>query len=312
MLINLVPDFLATTLASDPVAAHEAYFREHQGLLRAYWHNYVLEPEGAPFRDLVRATLEAPRDDLISLLARTDIVALAREAETRARELLAPDVDFDVVLMVGVGAANAGELVVDGRGVAFVCLEHFTGSANAHTHALGLEPELIVPWLVHEITHVVRYTSPTSRSELKRVIADAGGNYSCWESARHATLRELLVNEGLAVQASRMASPGHAPWTYFGYARREFTRIRELESAVAHAALGSLDQAALGLRLRFLAGGASAAVRTVDRVTLPERSGYLLGARMVEAAVERHGLAWAVRAAAEELDSVTVRAAQSA
>ena len=41
-----------------------------------------------------------------------------------------PDVDFDVVLMVGVGAANAGELVVDGRGIAFVCLEHFTGVAN--------------------------------------------------------------------------------------------------------------------------------------------------------------------------------------
>ena len=38
------------------------------------------------------------------------------------------DCDVDVVLMVGVGAANAGELVVDGRGIAFVCLEHFTGA----------------------------------------------------------------------------------------------------------------------------------------------------------------------------------------
>jgi hypothetical protein len=312
MLINLVPDFLATTLASDPLATHEAYFREHEALLRAYWHNYVLEPEGAPFRDLVRSTLAAPRDDLIALLARTDIVGLAREAEARARELLDPDVDFDVVLLVGVGAANAGELVVNGRGVAFVCLEHFTGFANHQTHALGLEPELILPWLVHEITHVVRYTSPTSRSELKRAIADAGGNYSCWESARHASLRELLVNEGVAVQASRLASPGHAPWEYFGYGRREFARIRELEPALAQAAAGSLDQAALGLRLRFLAGGASTAVRTVDRLTLPERSGYYLGARMVEAAIERHGLAWAVRASAEELDSVTIRAAQIA
>ena len=61
------------------------------------------------------------------MLERTDVVSLARNTEQQCRELLAMDCDVDVVLMVGVGAANAGELVVDGRGIAFVCLEHFTG-----------------------------------------------------------------------------------------------------------------------------------------------------------------------------------------
>ena len=34
---------------------------------------------------------------------------------------------------------------------------------------------------------------------------------------------------------------------------------------------------------------------------MPERAGYFLGARMVEAAIRRHGYAWAVRASAYEI-----------
>lgn len=41
--------------------------------------------------------------------------------------------------------------------------------------------------------------------------------------------------------------------------------------------------------------------RTIDRVVLPERAGYFLGARMVEAAINARGLAWAIRASAHEL-----------
>ena len=56
------------------------------------------------------------------------------------------------------GAANAGELVVDGRGVAFIALEHFTGVANPTTDGLGLDAELIPLWLAHEYAHAVRGT----------------------------------------------------------------------------------------------------------------------------------------------------------
>ena len=208
---------------------------------------------------------------------------------------------FDVVLMVGVGAANAGELVVDGRGIAFICLEHFTGIANPDTQGLGLDPELIPLWLAHEITHVVRYTSPSSRSEMRHLIHEAGGYYSYWETGRHATLRELLVNEGLAVQVSRAVSPGHAAWEYFGFARRQYARVRELEPILQRAAGNDFERNALGLRLRYLSGGMSDEARTVERVVLPERAGYFLGARMVEPAVNARGFAWAVRASAHEL-----------
>ena len=226
MLINLVPDFLAVLEADDRVAAYLAYFERHKALLTAYWDNYVLEPSGPHFDEVVLSTITANRDDLFMLLARTDVVALARRAEEKVRTLLDIDVSYDVVLMVGVGAANAGELVVNGRGVAFVCLEHFTGVTNPDTQSLGLDPELIPLWLAHEITHVVRYTSPSSRSDMRGFVEDADGYYSYWETGRQASLRELLVNEGLAVHVSRAVSPGHAAWEYFGFARKQYARIR--------------------------------------------------------------------------------------
>jgi hypothetical protein len=312
MLINLIPDFLSVANSTDRIASYLRYFDAYRPLLSAYWHNYVLDPESPHFGDVVRATALADRSDLTGMLERTDVVALARAAESACAELLEVDVPIDVVLMVGVGAANAGELVVRGKGIAFVCLEHFTGVANPETQGLGLDPELLPLWLAHEIAHAVRYTSPTSRSALAKLIAESEGYYSYWETGRRATLRELVLNEGLAVHVARAASPGHAAWEYFGYARRQFARIRELEPILERVSLADLDRTGLGLRLRYLSGGVSEHARTVDRYTIPERSGYYLGARMAEPAIAAHGLAWSIRASAPELTGIGDAAAATA
>lgn len=312
MLINLLPDFFAVLQSTDPVSAYHRYFETHRTILEAYWHNYVIEPSGPHFQDVVRDTVRADRDDLRAMLDRTDVVALARQAEEQCRQLFEVDSNIDVVLMVGVGAANAGEMVVNGRGIAFVCVEHFTSVANPTTRGLGLDPELIPMWLAHEIAHCVRYTSPQSRSEMRQLVGEAGGYYSYWETGRAATLREHLVNEGLAVQASRRFSPGHAPWEYFGYARKQYARIRELEAVLGRAVADDLDRSGLGLRLRYLSGGMSDESRTVQRYIIPERAGYFLGARMVEDAIVEKGLAWALRASAREIVSLTDSAARTA
>jgi hypothetical protein len=304
MLVNLLPDFLAVLNSSDRVAAYHRYYEAHHHRLAAYWHNYVLDPDTPHFTEVARMAALADRSDLLAMLERTDVVALARGAEAQCAALLESDVDIDVVLMVGVGAANAGELVVAGRGIAFVCLEHFTGVPNQDTQGLGLDPELIPMWLAHEMAHAVRYTSPTSRSEMRSLIEEADGYYSYWETGRRASLGEHVVNEGIAVEVSRMVSPGHAAWEYFGYARRQYARIRELESSVTRAVLTEFDNAALGLRLRYLSGGMSEESRLVERTIVPERAGYFVGARLVSPALELNGPAWAVRAAAHEVIDV--------
>jgi hypothetical protein len=313
MLINLLPDFFAVLGAGDRVAAYQRYYSTHRRILEPYWHNYVLDPEGPHFIDVVRSTVHADRADLQTTLERTDVVALARDTEARCAELLGTDVDIDVVLMVGVGAANAGELVTEHRGIAFICLEHFTSTQNPDTQGLGLDPEVIPLWLAHEIAHCVRYTSPSSRSEMKALIDDANGYYSYWETGRRATLRELVLNEGLAVETARAASPGHAEWEYFGFARRQYARVREMEPLLIHAIADDLDQTGLGLRLKYLSSGMSDSARAIDdRHLIPERAGYYLGARMVESAIATRGLTWAVRASAIELGHSSRSAVASA
>jgi predicted Zn-dependent protease DUF2268 len=304
MLINLLPDFFAVLNSHDRVAAYLRYYDTHRRILEAYWHNYVLDPDGPHFREVAQMAALADRSDLRAMLERTDVVALARTTEAHCNTLLEIDTDIDIVLMVGVGAANAGELVVNGKGAAFVCLEHFTSVANPETQGLGLDPELVPLWLAHEIAHAVRYTSPGSRSELRTLVHEAGGYYSYWETGRRATLRELLINEGLAVHVSRMVSPGHAAWEYFGYGRRQYARVRELEPVLQRAITDDLDRSGLGLRLRYLSGGMSDEARTVDRYIMPERAGYYLGARLSESAFATRGAAWAVRASAAEISAI--------
>jgi hypothetical protein len=304
MLINLLPDFFAVLDSTDRLAAYQHYFAQHRKILEPYWNNYVIDPDSAHFADIARSTVSANRADLRTMLERTDIVSLVRNTEQQCRELLEMDCDVDVVLMVGVGAANAGELVVEGRGIAFVCLEHFTGIANPETDGLGLDPELVPLWLAHEIAHVVRCTSPTSHSELRAIVSESAGYYSYWDTGRRATLRELLINEGMAVNVSRAISPGHAAWEYFGYERRQYAEVRQLEPVMARVVGADLDRTGLGLRLRYLSGGVSDEARTIDRYVLPERAGYYLGARMCEPAINAHGLAWAVRASAAEVSAL--------
>ncbi len=308
MLVDLVPEFLAVLEARNPAEAYRRYLESHRTVLEAYWHNYILELDSPHAEQVISRTLAADRRDLQALFKCIDLKVLAEEAVRRCEDTLEPDRPFDVYLMVGVGGANAGELVVAGRGIAFVCLEHFTGRPNPETYGLGLPPQLIQLWIAHEVAHLVRYTSFSSRSEMARLIEQAGGFYDYWETGSRATLRELLVNEGLAVAAARRAIPGFEPWDYLGYNRRQYRRLRELDAFLRRVTEPELDSSGLGYRLRYLAGGASPALRLVGGRVIPERAGYYIGLRMVEPAIDQLGMAAALRASAAELQELEERA----
>jgi Predicted Zn-dependent protease (DUF2268) len=303
VLINLLPDFFAVLDAADREAAYRHYRESHRPILDAYWRNYVLDPD-APHADaIVSAALTADRSDLYALAAGTNVVELAEEAVTRAEDGIRVDVPADVYLMVGMGGANAGELVVGGRGIAFICLEHFTGRVNPETYGMGLPPDLIPVWVAHELAHVVRYTSSTSSSDMRRLIAEAGGYYDYWSTGSRATLRELLINEGLAVHAAQAVAPGFDAADYFGYPRRQYNRLREMESFLRRVVEPDLERSGLGLRLRYLSGGMSPSARLVGGRVIPERAGYYLGYRMTEALVAERGLSESIRAAAPDFQA---------
>ena len=303
MLINLLPDFLAVLDADDRESAYQHYRDSHRLILDAYWQNYVLDPDSPHAGEVVATTLRADRNDLRLLASTVDVVQLAEDAIAKAEEVLQIDRPTDTYLMVGLGGANAGELVVNGRGVAFVCLEHFTGRINPETYGMGLPPDLIPLWIAHELAHTVRYTSATSDSEMRRLVADVGGYYDYWSTGSRATLRELLVNEGVAVHAAQAVAPGFDAADYFGYPRRQYNRLREMEAFLRRAVEPDLERSGLGLRLRYLSGGMTPAARLVNGRVLPERSGYYLGHRMAESLVAERGLAAAVRAPAQEFQA---------
>jgi uncharacterized protein YjaZ len=131
-------------------------------------------------------------------------------------------------------------------------------------------------------------------------VGDNGGYYDYWATGSRATLRELLVNEGLAVHAAQAVAPGFDAADYFGYPRRQYHRLREMESFLRRAVDPDLDRSGLGLRLRYLSGGMSPSARLVGGRVIPERAGYYLGYRMTEALVAQRGLAPALRAGAQE------------
>jgi Predicted Zn-dependent protease (DUF2268) len=308
MLVNLVPEFLAVLAAPDPTAAYHEYLDRHRPVLDSYWRNYVLDPASPHADQVIAAVLRANRADLERLLEDVDVAAIADDALQRSLEQCEADCPVDLYLTVGVGAANACELVVGGRGIALVCLEHFTGRPNPQTYGMGLAPHLLALWIAHEVAHAVRYTSPSSRADLKRLVADQRGHYDFWDTGSRASLRELLVNEGAAVATAQAVAPGFEPWEYFGYTRRQYRRLRELDAFLRRTASPLLDETGLGLRLRFLSGGMSPAARLMGGKVLPERAGYYLGLRLVESYLAERGLASTVRAAALEFKTADERA----
>src|SRR4029077_19201382 len=124
MLINLLPDFFAVHNSTDRVAAYLRYFENHRRFLEAYWHNYVLDPAGPHFLEVVRSAALASRVDLRTMLERIDVVSLARNTEEQCRTLFVVEPDMSGGVMVGVGAPHPCCLAGQATGVPCVCREH--------------------------------------------------------------------------------------------------------------------------------------------------------------------------------------------
>src|SRR5256885_13861209 len=112
-----------------------------------------------------------------------------------------------------------------------------------------------------------------------RLVGDRGGYYDGWEIGSRATLRELIVNEGVAIAASQAVAPGFEPWEYFGYNRRHYRRLRGLGAVLRRASPPGLESTGPGLRLRDLSGGLSPAARPLAGQGLPQRAGDYLRLR---------------------------------
>ena len=76
---------------------------------------------------------------------------------------------------------------------------------------------------------------PTSASDMRRLIRGGGRQLRLLDHRQPGVAAELLLNEGLAVHASQAVVPGLDPADYFGYPRRQYQRMRELEAFLRRA-----------------------------------------------------------------------------
>ena len=83
MLINLVPQFLASLEATDPVEAYRRYLDDHLPVLSAYWHNYILDLDSPHAEDVIRRAVSADRRDLHGLLDGFDVVGNPQAVRAR-------------------------------------------------------------------------------------------------------------------------------------------------------------------------------------------------------------------------------------
>ena len=220
----------------------------------------------------------------------------SRATEQRCAALLEQDVDVDVLLMVGVGAANAGGWSSTAEPWPSL-LEHFTSVATP-TPRPRARPELLPLWLAHEIAHGIRYTSARQPQRAAHPDRRAGGYYSYWDTGRQASLRELLVNEGLAVHASQVITPPRG----VGVLRLRAAPVSarpQLETVIGRAVVEDLEPRGAGpspaLPLRHERRGRTG-------TATPSRAQRLLPRRAPRrAGDEERGLRVAVRASSSEL-----------
>jgi hypothetical protein len=125
--------------------------------------------------------------------------------ETAEKLLGGPLDHVDVIVSVGLGRRNASMGYWEGRGLAFLWLEHFLPKESG-TPYLNLGLDSMTTWLAHEIAHAARYSLPGTRSLLP---AAFGGHnpWMFWSTLEGLPLWERFVDEGLATSFARAAFP---------------------------------------------------------------------------------------------------------
>lgn len=144
----------------------------------------------------------------------------------RAEELLGRSIDHvDVIVSVGLGRRNASMGYWEGRGLAFLWLEHFLAKGSG-TPYLNLGVDAITIWLAHEIAHAARYSLPGTRSLLPAAFSSRNP-WMFWSTLESLPLWERFVDEGLATSFAEAASPGMSSSQIIGLSSEELRWLED-------------------------------------------------------------------------------------
>jgi hypothetical protein len=265
---------------------NEAFFRPYVAFMtqgKMGWEDFV--------REFGKRWGRSPEDLrlLSERMAGQDVEALAGRAVHEATRVLGPEAaEADLYLCVGLEMSNAFMVVVGGEPAIGIGLEAY-GRTFGTSH-VAFEDLLHV--ITHEQCHAVRVRE--ALSPLKRFF-EAEDAARAFEGV---PVRELAVEEGLAVAASLAAVPGLPPHRALFYAPEDYRWCEENAEGLLAEFGAELEEPLAGGRYeRYFGSG----LEGDDR---PPRTGYFLGHALVRRYLDRNpalGLTEAVRLTAEQL-----------
>jgi hypothetical protein len=142
------------------------------------------------------------------------------------------------------------------------------------------------------VASLTRWCADDSRSPVRAHLGEA---WDRWQLARTIPLGEWLYTEGLGVHLAQALFPDAPAHRLLGASPGVLRRLRQREHALRDLLEPDLDQAGLGLVLRWLAPQAPASARTSGTTVLPPFAGRYLAWRMLEERVKRVGIGEAMR-----------------
>jgi uncharacterized protein YjaZ len=255
----------------------EAYLKPNRRIIDAYYRNFVTDGT-RPWNECVemyrrRWFEEAEhREQVLDRLRGFDFRRHAEHCMTQIEPVLPGAMNVDVVILLGVGTSNAFQLLMDGKPVVCVAVEAWGGKF----YNVDLPFDDVLIWLAHEMGHALRYRHPTH--PLAEWFHKNG--FRLGEAASRLPLYEFLVDEGLAVTASRFVAPERPLHQILGYTQEQLVWCVEHEKEVLfHLETIWRDPPGAEGYWRYFGDGGEG---------LPERVGYYVGYRLVSRMLERY------------------------
>ena len=226
---------------------------------------------------------------LAERVAGQDVEALAGRGASEAARVLGPEAaETDLYLCVGLEMSNAFMVMVGGEPAIGIGLEAY-GRTFGTSH---VEFEDLLHVIAHELCHAVRVREDLSPLRRFFETEDASLGFE------GVPVRELAVEEGLAVASSLAAVPDVPPHRALFYAPEDLRWCEENRERLLTEFEAELEKPLAGERYtRYFGAG----LEGDDR---PPRTGYFLGHALVRRYLDRNptlDLAEAVRLPAEQL-----------
>lgn len=275
MIIDLISPWSAVV---ESAPAQSAWRARHAALLEALRRQraphaiaYPLASDHAALHPLALRASDPERQQLL------------RDAVSRAVEL-AVDAPASVVLLAGDDAGDRVEPLPGSSANVVLFLE------RCHD-----DTELVIA-LARGLVAVTRWSSRDTKSAIR---SPEAGAWDRWQLAREIPLGEWLYTEGLGLHLAQLLLPDVPAQRLLGISIGALHRLRDREHTLRALLDADIDQAGLGLVLRWLTPDTPALTRTTSNTVLPAAAGHYLAWRMVAERVARVGIGEAVRMAVD-------------